>query len=284
MSEINLKICVVSAQYPETEYSKYSRENLEEYCNKHGYKFVYHNQEPKGIDGEKPGSWTVYYEKYAYIINELKSDLNFDIVVWFDSDVLICDMDMRLEDIMYFFQGDYDVHICKDAPQWDYPICTGVFALRNNEKTLQLVEKVFLAQKQVQYQEAPVDQAPFLYFLREMKPDLRTHLYDTTAFNSHPQSTYEKGHFLMHMSGMKAEEKTNTFKIHLKKRQVKTTTDQVVLNTEESAPINIIPLPQIHNNPPVSPEPNKFEIKGTMPKIPFPIIQPPKMKTSPSYV
>jgi hypothetical protein len=196
-----MTIAIVSAQYPCERFSDITRIIARDYARKHGYDFYYF-QEPVPSD-PKGGTWSIYYTKIAYLLKVMNYQKH-DIVVWLDADVFICDVDKPLEQVADLKDSSIDLHICKDPPQWSSPICTGIFMMLNRPEMRNAMELTYEARYLPQFQKWPPEQSALYHY---MKGRIKTKIYNSRKFNSHPLTNYRKGDFLMHMAGMSSTDR-----------------------------------------------------------------------------
>jgi hypothetical protein len=116
--------------------------------------------------------------------------------------VLICETDRPLQQVIDLDDSNIDLHICKDPPQWTSPICAGIFMIRNRPATLNFMELTYQARHLPRFQKWPPEQSAMYHYMKGL---IVTKIYDARQFNSHPESNYQDGDFLMHMAGMNQE-------------------------------------------------------------------------------
>ena len=194
-----MRVAIVSGQYPPQKYSEITRIITRDYARKHGYDFYYFQKPVPVEDGSGP--WSIYYTKIAYLLEVMRANAH-DVVVWFDADVLICETDRPLEQVADLRDSSIDLHICKDPPQWKYPICSGIFMMLNRPAMRNVMELTYQARHYPQFQQWPPEQAALHHY---MNTGIVSKIYDSRRFNSHPESNYQEGDFLMHMAGMTGE-------------------------------------------------------------------------------
>jgi hypothetical protein len=108
------------------EYVKLHNDSFKKYTCKKGYDYSFFTY--------KPQSTNVYWWR-LYIINDLLNSTNYDYIVYADTDTMIQNYDIRLEDIINTY-GDKDIFIGHDRNHFTfflpYVYCSGVFIIKNS--------------------------------------------------------------------------------------------------------------------------------------------------------
>lgn len=174
---LQMRVAIVSGQYPPQKYSEITRIITRDYARKHGYDFYYY-QEPVPIETGS-GPWSIYYTKIAYLLEVMKHEKH-DVVVWFDADVFICEVNRPLEQVINLGDASIDLHICKDPPQWKYQICTGIFIMLNRPAMRNVLELTYQARHIPRFQQWPPEQSALCHY---MKGRIETKIYNSRRFN-----------------------------------------------------------------------------------------------------
>ena len=123
---MKIGVCNMSIGDDYKRWTKNSRLNKIEYCKKHNYEFI---EEDSCYDDSKYIPWS----KINLILKYLDS---YDYLVWIDSDILIMNDDIRLEDLIV---DESDI-IC--GSDWKM-INTGVLFVKNSDFSKQFLKDVY---------------------------------------------------------------------------------------------------------------------------------------------
>ncbi|AYV82674.1 MAG: putative glycosyltransferase [Hyperionvirus sp.] len=110
---------------PELEYVKKHNDNLNEYVKKWGYKYIYYDK----------CNHNIYWCKIHMVLDALKSN-EYDYVMWLDSDTIIKNIDIRLDDIVNKYASDIIVGMDNHWPV----INAGIFIIKNSLAGRQFLE------------------------------------------------------------------------------------------------------------------------------------------------
>lgn len=89
------------------EYAEYSRMINSIYALKHGYEYISWDYDLVPLE------YSVYYNKIAAIYQTIKSDINFEWVLYLDADAIITNQSIKLEDIIAKYQ-DKEIIMAQD--------------------------------------------------------------------------------------------------------------------------------------------------------------------------
>lgn len=116
-----INICVCT-EYTESDKYTYCKKSLELYCNRHNYVLKYI---PSGED------------KYKYIYDKTKDNVNFDYIIWINLDILICNYNITLENIINTYMNDKSILISKSIFG---NVNSSIIFFKNNLYTCNLLE------------------------------------------------------------------------------------------------------------------------------------------------
>lgn len=120
-----LKIAIVTCENRDDTYIKIHDDNFTKYCDRHNYTYIRCHNEP--LDIKLP----VYWYKIAFV-NKILKENKYDYVLWVDSDTLVTNMNIKIEDIV---KSNKDIYIANEI---DGGILTkvlnaGIFMIRNSK-------------------------------------------------------------------------------------------------------------------------------------------------------
>lgn len=125
VSPINKKsIVITTLETRKLDYLELHNVNLEKYCKLHDYTYLF-----KDIYNNEL-NLPIYWKKIQLVLELLNSD-KYEYVMWMDSDTIICDMDIKLENILS--EKDKSIFIGKNlitTLSKDYN--AGVFIIKND--------------------------------------------------------------------------------------------------------------------------------------------------------
>jgi hypothetical protein len=109
-----------------------SNKSLKMYCEKHDYELVI---EKDLLDNNLPPHWSK-----LLLMKKLLSNNSYDYIVWLDADILICNHDIKLEDIMKKYMDNKSFLLTRDISEH---INTGVWFVKNCQYSINLLELNF---------------------------------------------------------------------------------------------------------------------------------------------
>lgn len=185
--------------------SKPMFDKLQQYCNRHNYKCVL---EDKILDDSRAPSWS----KIKLLQREMKSNPDYEYIVWIDDDILICDKDKKLED--FINQNPFDnLLLCKDIDISPSPFNCGFMIFKNNEESHKMCQTIW-------------DMCKDKLEVFKHKPNweqeiFRAYYYQLMIVNSFQTEikiiphrtlqsihmTYQKGDFSLHLAGLPLEKR-----------------------------------------------------------------------------
>jgi hypothetical protein len=96
--------------------------NIQEYCNLHNYTYIFKNSYENKLN------LPIYWKKIQ-LVKDLIENNNFEYVIWMDSDTLIIDKSLKIEDILY---NKYSIYMGKDMNS-KFNLNAGVFIIKNDD-------------------------------------------------------------------------------------------------------------------------------------------------------
>jgi|DEB0MinimDraft_6_1074348.scaffolds.fasta_scaffold43152_1 hypothetical protein len=188
------------------EWSKPNYENIQDYCDRYGYKFI---TEDKILCKDRHQSWS----KILLLQREMKANQDYDYVVWIDDDILICDKNKRFEE---FLNEKFDsLLICDDIAI--NPFNCGFMVFKNNKSSYKMCQDVWeLGEKYSEWKQRPNwEQECFKIYYNELISKNK----NQTEIKILPHRTlqsihmkYKNGDFSIHFAGI------HNMKIRSKKR------------------------------------------------------------------
>ena len=147
------KILFCSLSDRQMEFSLPMLNYLENYCDKHGYKCVI---EDKSLDESRSQAWS----KIKLLQREMTNNPDYDLVVWYDDDILITNPELKFEELI----KDYDFKNILLSEEVHPPFNAGVIVCKNNQETHDYLEHIWnLADKYPKYKtEANWEQEIFI--------------------------------------------------------------------------------------------------------------------------
>ncbi|SAK93279.1 galactosyl transferase GMA12/MNN10 domain protein [Caballeronia fortuita] len=127
----NRAIAVVTLYTPNVaQYGRIAEANFRRYCERHGYTLYVHREIPAQLnDGKATGNW----HKAALLREYLP---NHQWVFWLDADVLINDMNRRLEPLTH----ECDTVFARDVGTWDFN--SGIMGFQRNQHNYDALARV----------------------------------------------------------------------------------------------------------------------------------------------
>lgn len=112
---------------------KYGKLTLSNYCDKHGYEFLYETElTPQGVyDGQRDIQWY----KIKLILKVLETN-NADIVVWNDADSVIVNDEIKMEHFVDKYMEGADILVAREPTTI---LNTGTMFIRNTDKSRQIL-------------------------------------------------------------------------------------------------------------------------------------------------
>ena len=190
------KIGIVTLYTPNQEnFAIHSRKNQEFYANKYDYQYYCYTHSL--VDDSIP-TWN----KVLAMKNHIK---DHKYLVWLDSDIVITNLDIKIEDIIKK-QPNKDLLICDDInPGWR--INSGVIILKNTQWSIDMLDRLWKMEHLSHSQGA--EQAQLIKLLEKESKE-RYHIFHRSEFNSHPKE-HKSGNFILHMMGYSYEDRQNNF-------------------------------------------------------------------------
>ena len=174
-------------------------EKLKEYCSYHNYKCVL---EDKVLDDSRAPAWS----KIILLQREMKSNGDYDYIIWIDDDILITDKNKKFEEFIEKY--DCDIFVSEDALK-SYPMNTGIIVCKNNKETLKYLEHIWeLCEKYPQYKTGVClcEQDVMTIDYETNKKNIRTIPYKTIqSFYRTENKDWKEGDFSAHITGMPLE-------------------------------------------------------------------------------
>lgn len=202
---MKIAVCTIIGDYVDY-YGKYTSVNMRCYCNRQGYDFI---EQEGSIDKSRHPTWS----KIKLVENVL--DMGYDWVMWIDSDAVITNKNIKIEDIIstYDINRDRDINYNKDIiiakeECCDWTINTGTFLVKNSQWSKDFLKKWY---GQVQYINVGwMDNSAFIW-LHEYDMDVKNHtvLVKQRVLNSfvgapgrYGEGIWQKGDFICHYAGV----------------------------------------------------------------------------------
>jgi hypothetical protein len=144
----NKNITIVTMETRSFEALQYHNKNLEEYCLKHGYRYIF-------LDlYENKLKLPIYWKKIQLVQEILLTLPSDEYVMWMDSDTMICHNEISLNVLIE--DNEKSIFIGNDFPN----IITntynaGVFIIKNNERGKRFIDdciKMYLSNKECRYE------------------------------------------------------------------------------------------------------------------------------------
>lgn len=125
-------IAIVTLETRKLDYLDTHNDNIQNYCNLHNYKYLFYDNYNNTL--ELP----IYWKKIQLVLELLNSNV-YNYVMWLDSDTMICDPDIKIENIINLDKKS--IYIGKDLiSKFDNNTYNaGVFIIKND-----LIGKKFL--------------------------------------------------------------------------------------------------------------------------------------------
>lgn len=170
--------------------------NLQEYCDKHGYKLLYHCG--------NYGGGQIGFQKMRYLRDLMKGDLELALVV--DLDVIITNPDKRFED---FISGDNDYFVTKDVNG----INNGSFIIRKTDWSMHLLKFMLDNEAGFTCEQNVLKTLEAQLVNRGLgilpHPSINSYLHDIYPewINTPFPNVWKEGDFLLHLPGMELEKR-----------------------------------------------------------------------------
>jgi len=111
-------VCILTLEDRDEEYVKCHNESVTNYCNKHGYTYIFQ----KKYNSNLP----IYWHKLLFVRDHLSE---YDYVMWLDSDTIIYDDNIRLEVLL----NDKHIYLGSTYPGTIFSeYNAGIFIIRNS--------------------------------------------------------------------------------------------------------------------------------------------------------
>jgi len=192
----NKKIAMVTLGTPNIEnVFEHSRKNQEYYCQMHDYNYIYY------MDTITPFEKVTWNK--VYVLDKHLGE--YDWLIWIDSDAIITNMDILLEDIIEKAEDKYSALFCDDIGGWK--LNSGVMFWKNDQWSRNAINKWLEMEKLPHSRGAEQQQ------LINLLPTLeqRYKIFPRKIFNQHPDE-HQEGDFILHMMGKSGEERIKMFK------------------------------------------------------------------------
>lgn len=193
--EKNLKIGVCTLSIGETykKYTRYTLQNKNIYCEKHGYTLI---EDESVYNKDKPIPW-------SKLILLLKYLSDYDYLVWIDADIYIMNNEIKIENLIEKY-NNVDI-IC--GSDWRMPN-TGVLIIKNTEFSKEFLQKVY--DNEYDPNSDPNErylnweQGSFINLLDKNSLNCKEKIQvtDPVEMNSY-WFNYFPGHFVLHFAGVR---------------------------------------------------------------------------------
>jgi hypothetical protein len=147
-TNVKKKIAVVSSDNRNLNYINIHKKNLTDYCKKNSYNYFFHtNERPPNYEPDFD-NFPVYWKKLVYVDYYLDLHVNFDYVMWIDTDAFVM-RNMKIEAIVEQYNDpDIVLYIARDNNgQSDDPFNAGVFIVKNNQLGKQFIRECIYSLK-----------------------------------------------------------------------------------------------------------------------------------------
>jgi hypothetical protein len=175
---MKVAVCNLSIGSDYIKLVEHGHNSLKKYCEKNNYQFFYET-EPLVTDRH------VYWQKILLILKHIES---CDVMVWIDSDIMILNDSIKLEDLIVEHMTDRDFLLCRDN---GLLINTGVWFCRNTDFVKMILPKIYEL-KQFDNDRTP-EQAAFTHFydsneygLKDVSvvyPNNYQHIFNSSMYN-----------------------------------------------------------------------------------------------------
>ena len=177
-------------------------EKLKEYCSYHNYKCVL---EDKVLDDSRAPAWS----KILLLQREMKSNEDYDYIIWIDDDILITDKNKKFEEFIEKYssaQDAHDIFVSEDALK-SYPMNTGIIVCKNKNETLKYLEHIWeLCEKYPHSKNAGLWEQDIMTRDYETNKYVRIIPYKTIqSFYRTGNRDWKEGDFSAHITGMPLE-------------------------------------------------------------------------------
>lgn len=116
---ISKKILIVTLETRKSKMLDIHNNNISNYCKNNDYNYMFLDKYENEID------MPIYWKKIQ-LVNDLLNNKNYDYIMWMDSDTLVLEPDIKIDNIL----GDKSIYIGKDYGKNIY--CAGVFIIKND--------------------------------------------------------------------------------------------------------------------------------------------------------
>ena len=199
-----MKIGIVSLATKEIEDMSIAILNKQAYCKKHNYTFINYK--------ERLSKRHCPWDKIQCLLKTIQW---FDYIVWIDADAVFQNHSITFESIIQE-HPEKDVLICKDPCFWAGEHCminTGIIIMKNTLTSIKLLNDIWYSCEdynvetldKYSYAGYPHEQGAMVKMLKTEKYSNCYHLYEQTAFNTHPNSS-DKDTFIIHFMGSRQSE------------------------------------------------------------------------------
>lgn len=198
-------------------YAEYSRMINMTYAIQHNYHYLYWDHDLV------PANYSVYYNKIIAMYQALKSDFNFDWVLYLDADAIITNMQINIEDIIARNQ-DKEIILAKDKNGCN----NGVILIKNTPTMNTFLQKVYV-EKQFFHTKFPEQAAMFSILATQEYVD-KVGWEPMDFFNAylcyyadmkHQEPLWNKDtSFILHLQRIKTEDRIRIFLNFLQKMNI----------------------------------------------------------------
>lgn len=122
------KIAIVTLETRNSEMLSIHNNNIQEYCKLHDYVYIFKNTYENKL------KLPIYWKKLQ-LVKDILENNDFDYVLWMDSDTLINDMTISLENIL---ESNYSIYMGKDL-NTKFNLNAGVFVIKNDKVGLKFL-------------------------------------------------------------------------------------------------------------------------------------------------
>ena len=192
---MKIGLCTLSVGEDYKNKTKWTTVNKKSYCAKHGYTFI---DDESMLDKTRPIPWT----KILLLLKYLDE---FDYLVWIDADILIMNMDTKLESFIHLY-AKYD-QIC--GSDWRMEN-TGVWFIKNSDFSRAFLkavwENVYDENEDPNERYLNWEQGSFINLLDRNFLESKSHIKVTQPheMNSYWFNYFPK-HFVLHFAGVRSD-------------------------------------------------------------------------------
>lgn len=132
------EICIVTVSIGERKFSKVTKRRMEKYCQLYNYHFEYFTEV---LDDKYPLIW----QKCVAMDRVL--NLNYKVVVWFDDDIYMTNMNYRIEDFLNLTPNDIFMPRDIIKNNYNHYINSGCYMMKNNNISKEFMKDTLCGMK-----------------------------------------------------------------------------------------------------------------------------------------